>query len=312
MPGLNLDRLRAFVYVIELGSFSAAAERLDVSQPAISLQIRELEKNVGVRLIERIGRRAAPTAAGEELLVHARRIHAGVEAALDAMARHANGTIGRIRIGIGATACIYFLPPILRTLRSRFPALDVVVSTGNTSDVLKMIEDNALDIGLVTLPVSGRFFEVQPLLEDEFVAIAAPDATGLPERITATDLLKRPLVLAGSGANTRHLIDQWATGAGVSLKPVMELDSVEAIKEIVGAGLGCGVVPKMAVTAAASRRRLVVRFLSPRLSRKLAIVMRRDKTLHRGLRELVGAMRSFAATRSAQPVRRKLRTERNG
>src|SRR5579885_1637660 len=281
MPGLNLDRLRAFVYVIELGSFSAAAERLDVSQPAISLQIRELEKNVGVRLIERIGRRAAPTAAGEELLVHARRIHAGVEAALDAMARHANGTIGRIRIGIGATACIYFLPPILRTLRSRFPALDVVVSTGNTSDVLKMIEDNALDIGLVTLPVSGRFFEVQPLL-------------------------------SGSGANPGDSIEQWATGAGVSRRPVVELDSVEAIKEIVGAGLGCGVVPKMAVTAAASRRRLVVRFLSPRLSRKLAIVMRRDKTLHRGLRELVGAMRSFAATRSAQPVRRKLRTERNG
>jgi DNA-binding transcriptional LysR family regulator len=312
MPGLSLDRLRAFAYVIELGSFSAAAERLDVSQPAVSLQVRELEKNVGVRLIERIGRRAAPTAAGEELLNHARRIDASVGAALDAMARHANGTIGRIRIGTGATACIYFLPPILRTLRNRFPSLDVVVSTGNTADVLKMIDDNMLDIGLVTLPVAGRIFEVQPLLEDEFVAIGAPDAAALPERVTPADLVKRPLVLSQSGANTRHLIDQWATRGGVSLKPVMELDSVEAIKEIVGAGLGCGVVPKMALPAAASHRRLIVRSLNPRLLRKLAIVMRRDKTLHPGLHKLVGAMRNFAAARSARPMLRTLRKARNG
>jgi DNA-binding transcriptional LysR family regulator len=263
-------------------------------------------------LIERVGRRAAPTAAGEELLGHARRIEANVGAALDAMVRHAKGTIGRIRIGAGATACIYFLPPVLRAWRSRFPALDIVVSTGNTSDVVKMIEDNSLDFGLVTLPAGGRVFDVQALLEDEFVAIAAPDADALPERMAPADLAKCHLVLSQSGANTRALIDQWAMRAGVALKPAMELDSVEAIKEIVGAGLGCGVVPRMALPPSNARRQLVVRSLQPKLVRKLALVMRRDKPLHRGLREAISAMRNHAEEFRVRMAERSTRKTKHG
>jgi DNA-binding transcriptional LysR family regulator len=293
MRRLSLDRLQAFAYVVELGSFSAAAVRLELSQPAISLQVRELEKHVGVRLIERVGRRAAPTAAGEELLGHARRIDATVSAALDAMTRHAKGTIGRVRLGTGATACIYFLPPILRALRNKFSTLDIVVSTGNTSDILKSIEENSIDIGLVTLPAPGRMFDVRPLLEDEFVAITSRD-NALPEKVAPSDLAKLPVVLYEAGANTRQLIDQWALRAGISLKPVMELGSVEAIKELVGAGLGCSIVPRMALPNTGSRRRTIARPLHPRLCRKLAIVLRRDKPLQRGLREVVSALQTFA------------------
>jgi DNA-binding transcriptional LysR family regulator len=291
---LNLDRLRTFSYVVELGSFSAAAERLDLSQPAVSLQVRELEKHVGVRLIERVGRRATPTAAGEELLDHARRIDAAVGAALDAMTRHAKGTIGRIRLGTGDTACIYFLPPVLRALRNKFPSLDIVVSTGNTPDILKSVDDNMIDVGLITLPAPGRMFDVQPVLDDEFVAITARGAVALPEKVTPSDLAKLPVVLYEPGANTRQLIDQWAMRAGIALKPVMELGSVEAIKELVGAGLGCSIVPALSLPTAGARRRTIVRPLYPRLSRKLAIVMRRDKPLQRGLREVVTAIKEFA------------------
>jgi DNA-binding transcriptional LysR family regulator len=228
------------------------------------------------------------------------------------MVRHAKGTIGRIRIGAGATACIYFLPPVLRALRGRFPALDIVVSTGNTSDVLKMIEENSLDFALVTLPAEGRVFDVQALLEDEFVAIAAPDAEALPECVAPADLAKRHLVLSQSGANTRALIDQWAMRAGVALKPVMELDSVEAIKEIVGAGLGCGVVPRMALPPTNARRQLVVRSLAPKLIRKLALVMRRDKPLHRGLREALSAMRNHAEEFRPRMAERSARKTKHG
>ncbi len=293
MRKISLDRLHAFAQVVELGSFSAAAERLDLTQPAVSLQVRELEKQVGVRLIERVGRRATPTAAGEELLGHTRQIQATVDTALDAMARHAKGTVGRIRLGTGDTACIYFLPPVLRALRNKYPSLDIVVSTGNTPDVLKSVEENTIDIGLVTLPAPGRMFDIQPLLDDEFVVIAA-QGLELPERVTASDLARLPVVLYESSANTRQLIDQWTIRAGVSLKPVMELGSVEAIKELVGAGLGCSIVPRMALPSSGARRRIIIRSLQPRLYRKLAIVMRRDKPLHRGLRETVEMMRSFA------------------
>src|SRR5947209_18632682 len=99
MRQLNLDQLRTFAQVIDLGSFSAAAERLGLSHPAVSLQVKQLEKRLGVRLIERVGRRAAPTAAGEELLAHVRSIDATVAATLEAMARHSTGAVGRVRLG---------------------------------------------------------------------------------------------------------------------------------------------------------------------------------------------------------------------
>jgi DNA-binding transcriptional LysR family regulator len=293
MRRFNLDHLETFAHVVALGSFSAAADRLRLSQPAVSLQVKHLERRVGVRLIERVGRRARPTAAGEELLGHARRVDAVVADALDAMARHATGTVGRVRVGTGATACIYFLPPILRGLRAKFPSLDIVVSTGNTPDILKSIEDSAIDIGLVTLPSPGRIFDVKPVIEDEFVAIAAAD-TLLAARVTASDLARHPVVLYESGAHTRLLIDQWASRASQVLRPVMELGSIEAIKELVGAGLGCSVIPSMAVRDPGMRRRLLSRPLYPRLRRKLAIVLRRDKPLQRGLREVVAALEAAA------------------
>jgi len=294
MSRLSLDHLRTFAHVIESGSFTAAAQRLKLSQPAISLQMKQLEGRLGVRLIDRVGRRLSATAAGEELLTHARRIEGTVTAALDAMKRHSKGTAGRVRLGTGATACIYFLPPILRSLRNRFPDLDIVVSTGNTSVVLKSIEENTIDMGLVTLPASGRMFDVRGVLDDEFVAIASTTAIELPARVTPRELAKLPLVLYEGGANTRLLLDQWAVRAGVSLKPVMELGSVEAIKEVVGAGLGCGVVPRMALRKSSAPRNVIVRSLSPKLHRKLAVVLRHDKPLGRELREVLSAIDTFA------------------
>ena len=172
MRGLNLDHLRMFAQVAELGSFSAAAERNGVTQPAVSLQVRQLERRYGLKLVERVGRRARPTAAGLELLTHIRAIDATLAQAEQAMTAHASQVSGRLRLGTGATACTYLLPPLLADLRRRFPALEVVASTGNTADMLRGLENNALDIGLVTMPAPGRMFQVEPLREDEFVAIS--------------------------------------------------------------------------------------------------------------------------------------------
>ncbi len=149
-------------------------------------------------------------------------------------------------------------------------------------------------MGLVTLPASGRMFDIRGVLDDEFVAIASTTAIELPARVTPLELAKLPLVLYETGANTRLLLDQWAMRAGVSLKPVMELGSVEAIKEVVGAGLGCGVIPRLALRRASSQRSVIVRSLSPKLHRRLAVVLRHDKPLQRALREVIGAINAFA------------------
>ncbi|HEY9270525.1 LysR family transcriptional regulator, partial [Achromobacter sp.] len=251
MRGLNLDHLRTFAQVIELGSFSAAAERGGVTQPAVSLQIRQLERRFGLKLVERIGRRAGPTAAGLELLEHVRVIDTALAQAELAMTAHASQVSGRVRLGTGATACTYLLPPILADLRRRFPALDVVASTGNTADMLRGLENNTLDIGLVTLPAPGRMFEVTPVLDDEFVAIfPARDPAAIPAAATPQALAQLPLVLFEPGARTRRLVDDWFEQAGLAAKPVMELGSTEAMKEIVAAGLGCAILPRLAVSGA--------------------------------------------------------------
>ncbi|WP_066419308.1 LysR family transcriptional regulator [Bordetella ansorpii] len=297
MRGLNLDHLRIFLDVIELGSFSAAAERHRLTQPAVSQQVRQLERRYGLRLAERVGRRVAPTHAGHELVEHIRRIDAAVAEADQAMQSHAAGVGGRVRLGTGGTACTYLLPGMLAALRRRFPDLDVVASTGNTADVLRGIEGNALDIGLVTLPAPGRMFQVTPVLDDEFVAIFPAGEAALPARVTPASLAQRPLVLFEPGARTRRLVDDWFEAAGLAARPVMELGSTEAMKEIVAAGLGCAILPRLAVQGSGVRDTLAVRPLRPRLQRQLAVVMRRDKPVSRGLRQVADMLLALRGKR---------------
>lgn len=305
MERINLDQLHGFATAIELGSFSAAAQRLDLTQPAVSLQVRQLEKRLGTPLVERLGRVLRPTAAGAELLVHVARIDAAVADALDAVAHHASGTAGRVRLGTGATACIFLLPPVLGALRQRFPGLEITVRTGNTADIVQAVEDNTLDLGLVTLPASGRMLDVTPVLQDAFVAIA-PKGTALPKKVTASDLARHPVLLFEPGGQTRRIADTWFAQAGVALQPAMSLGSVEAIKELVAAGLGCAVLPGMAVQGTHGNA-VEVRPLSPPLARTLAVVVRKDKRLHRGLRETVAALKALGNSGSStyQPGRNK-------
>ncbi|MGI6851381.1 LysR family transcriptional regulator [Mesorhizobium sp. 1B3] len=294
MKDLNLGQLRTFADVVELGSFSAAAERAGISQPAVSLQIRQLERQLGVRLVERVGRRAQATPAGHDLLAHAARIQEEVARAIEATVPHRRGAAGRIRIGTGATACIYLLPRVLKQLKEDMPGLEIIVHTGNTADVLKLLEANRLDVALVTLPASGRAFVVDEIYRDELVAVV-PDGEDAPSQaVSPAFMAGKPLLLYESGGNTRRLVDRWFLRAGFAPKPAMELGSVEAIKQLVGAGLGWAILPKLAVDRAPLSEEIAWRSLSPRLSRSLAIIMRRDKHMSRGIREMVAALKGAA------------------
>lgn len=295
MKGLNLDLLHTFASVVELGSFSAAAGKLGLTQPAVSLQIRQLETRLGVTLLERVGRKAKPTAAGTQLLDHVGRIDAAVTSALDAVAPHQTGTAGRVRLGTGATACIFFLPTVLRLFRRGYPGVELTVTTGNTAEIVEAIEDNAIDLGLVTLPVAGRRLQTTPVLVDEFVVVAPPDEP-LPQRLNATALAAMPVLLFEPGGNTRRIVDQWFLRSDIEFKPAMSLGSVEAIKELVGAGLGYAILPRMALQKEALSGALTVRPLTPRLYRRLAIVIRGDKRLYRPLAAMIELIRKNAAT----------------
>ncbi|MEE9985124.1 LysR family transcriptional regulator [Agrobacterium pusense] len=289
MMDLDLRQVRSFMDVADLGSFSAAADKAGVTQPAISLHIRLLEKQLGVRLIERVGRRAQPTAAGRDFLIHARRIAEEVAHAIDTVAPHRSGVTGRLRIGTGATACIYLLPPVLGDIRRAMPGIEIVVQTGNTHDILRLLEANMIDAAVVALPASGRSLDISDIHRDEMVAVFPKDMIADTGLLTADVLSTKPLLLY-EGGNTRRLVDQWFAASGRAVQPTMELGSVEAIKKLAGAGLGLAIVPRMAVEQEATSSGLEWRSLEPPLERRIALAMRRDKHMTAPLRALAAAL----------------------
>lgn len=277
MRDLNPDHLRSFLAVVEEGGFSAAARRLNLSQPAVSMQIRDLEARLRLALIERLGKRAYPTAAGEDLIGHAHAVLEAIEAASDAMRRHRDGFLGRVRMGTGRASLTYMLPPVLRRLRDRHPNIEISVKTGTTAEMVADIAANRLDIGLVTLPVDHPGIAVTPVDTRELVAILPMGGPAPPAALAPADLAALPLVLEDLHSNLTTLVLDWLAAGGVRPDPVLIYDNLEAVKAIVGTGLGYSILQFEATTEGVARDRLHVRPLAPALHRTLGIAMRRDK-----------------------------------
>ncbi|EPI4793027.1 LysR family transcriptional regulator [Klebsiella oxytoca] len=287
MMTLNLGNLATFRLVVQRGSFSAAADVLELSQPAVSLQVRQLEQFLQTRLLERTGRGIKATAAGIALLAHSEQIELAVGAAVQSVSEFNREISGSVTLGSGATACIHLLPPLLQKLHHEHPLLTVRVTVGNTLEVVRAIEENRLDLGLCTLPANGRSLAVMPVLEEEFVCIFSDGQDELPWSLTPEILQSLPLIAFESGSGTRDLIDGWFLADGRAIAPVMQLGSIEAIKRMVRAGLGFSIVPRMAVEHPQDRIGLNVQSLTPLLHRQLGIIMRQDKIISKGIAEIL-------------------------
>lgn len=286
----TLRQLRTFLAVVEAGSVSAAARALNLTQPAASQQLRELERMFRVRLLERAGGKVQPTAAGEALRQPARRAQAAVDDAMAVVAAYRGGEAGRVRLGTGATACIYLLPPVLAAIKQQMPGLEIVIATGNSVDVAQRVESGELDIALVTLPAPrSRSLSVTRLLADPLVALLPVTMAGDAAAISAAQLGRLPLILYEAGGTTRSVIDAWFRRAGVTPSPIMQLDSIETIKVLVSGGLGASVMPALALQT--PPRGTVTKRLRPAASRQLGIVVRREKVLDQGLRLMIAALR---------------------
>jgi DNA-binding transcriptional LysR family regulator len=301
MRRLNLDQLHALVEVVRLGSFSAAARVLNLTQPAVSLQVRELELRLGLELIERLGKQAFATAAGAELIDRAARIETEVNDALDAMRRHRDGWLGRVRIGTGAAIVTYLLPPLLRTLRRTHPDIELVINSGTTERIVERLSRNEVDVGLVTLPVQDRSLVVQPIREDAMLAVLPPSEVDAPALIDAAALARHPLILDAVGAQMHELARAWFRAAGVDARPAMELDGVVAIRNIVSAGLGVTILPVEALLGESAAAPVVLRGLAPPLTRTLALVRRADKTVGPALAYVEAALMTLRDVRIRLP-----------
>lgn len=288
----TLRQFSTFLAAIESGSISAAARRNNLTQPAASQQLRGLERILGVRLLDRARGRMVPTAAGEAVLAPMRRVQAALDDVIATAANFRSGDAGRVRLGTGATACIYLLPTVLARLRQSTPGLDLTIATGNTPEILRRIEAGELDIGLVTMPVAAPpSIAARPLLHDQLVALV-PDAMapGTPT-IEPTQLAALPLVLYEASGTTRTIVDAWFRRAGCAARPVMQLGNVEAIKAVVAGGLGASVLPGIALPVPVAGTRVCR--LAPPLTRTLGHVLRREKVMDRGLRAVIDALEAL-------------------
>jgi DNA-binding transcriptional LysR family regulator len=292
---VRLSHLRTLREVARRGSFSRAGEALRLSQPAVSLHIRQLETEFGVTLLERLGKRAFPTAAGEILLAHGERAFAEIEAARTALSRKGDAVGGRVRLGTGGTASIYLLPPLLRRLRLRHPALELTVTTGNTRDIAQAVIDNALDVAVVTLPVAARELNVTPFYRDGLVVIAPGEARWRKRKSIAPETLAREkLILFERGGAIRAVMDGWFAKARTAPSVTMEIGNAEASKKLVGAGLGLSIISSVAVKREVAAGEFVTLAPDPPLARMLGVVRRRDKPSTPALAAVLAALDSFA------------------
>lgn len=276
MRELNLDQLRTLITVVELGGFSRAAERLHLSQSAVSLQIRELETRLGLRLVDRLGRRARASAAGADVIARAREALEATRRVTEAARRHHEGFVGRVRIGTGVSMLTWLLPPVLARLLRAHPGLELELSVGNAAEMRRRLVDNDIDVGVLAAPAPERELCTSVLRTDPLWAVLPPSARDAPRTITPAQLVRHPLVIEGD-TRVDALALQWLRDGGIEPRPAMRVGNVEAIKRVVAAGLGAAVLAAESIPAERERRGLVVRPLRPALRRTLLLAVRRGK-----------------------------------
>ena len=256
---MEIRQLRAFVAIAESGTFTAGALRVHVTQAAISMQIRQLETEIGAKVFVRAPRHVILTEAGEQLLRRARHILREHDAALDEIAELAGAERGRLRIG-SASAMVLTdqLPGILKELRDQHPGAEIAVTSGTSEVLVDQILAGEVDIAFVSLPVDVRGIKTERLSDDQLVAIASPRHKLAKQRtISAYTLAGERLIHGERGGNTRRLIDQFFAQAGVTLHVAMELSRQQAIRRMVEADLGVGIVPLQSVIEDVDKGKLV-------------------------------------------------------
>lgn len=277
---MMLSHLETFATVAQHRSFTRAATALHLSQPAVTQHIAALEEQLGCRLFERLGREVRLTTEGERLMTCHRRIQAAVAELRQELDEMRSGSVGRLSVGAGLTICIFTLPAVLAEYRSLHPGVELHVRSGRTREILQLLLDQQIDLGLVTSPVRHRTVETIPLYRDRMVVVARADhpLAEAASPVDAAALGPHRLILFERGSGFRTYLEEVFESKGQLLHPDMELDSIEAIKEMVLAGLGISVVPEVTVRNELAAGTLVSLPLRdwPVMERTTSLILRRS------------------------------------
>lgn len=296
---VTLRRLQLLTALAEHGSVTAAARAGRMSQPALSQNLRLLERHFGVPLTMRVGRRIVLTNAARTIVDYARRVLRLVEES-EAVVREMKGLVrGRLSIGASTTPGTYLLPRLLGEYRARHPGIELELRIGDTRDVEEWVLHGAIDFGVIGETGEQLGLVVTPFHRDELVVVTPPmHPLGHLERVDAEALAAQPLIVREQGSSTREVLARALAARGRSLNVLFELGSTEAILQAVMAGLGPSVVSELAVADHAGSRRLrVCRVAGLDLTRYLAVAVHPDARLAPAAREFMAQL-----TRGAAPA----------
>ncbi|MGE4529118.1 MAG: LysR substrate-binding domain-containing protein [Rhodospirillaceae bacterium] len=246
---LNLHLLRLFAAVAHHRGFSRAAEALHISQPAVSRGVRELEEQVGNRLLERGPDGVAPTEAGRILLRHAEPIFAAERQAEEDLAALRGLSAGSLSIGASTTISTWYLPPLLSAYHHAHPGVRLRLSTANTSEIVDLLVNRNLDVALVEGPIAHPSIRFRPWRKDRLVWIASPDhPLARSAAPLSSDILGGHLIVVREpGSGTRDVGRAAMREHGIDPQDILEVESTEAIKQVVVAGMGIALVSEAAV-----------------------------------------------------------------
>lgn len=278
---MEIRQLKYFLSVVQLGTVGAAAEANFVTQPAVTLQVQKLEEEVGERLLERRGRRVAPTQAGRLLAEHAEAILRRVRAAESALAGLKSLESGYLRMGNIDAASVYVLPGVYRSFHRKYPGVKIEIIVGDTARLLDALRRGAVELATTTLPVTTDEFAVLPIYRDDMVLVAHPKhVLAREKRVTLRDIAEAGLITYPPTAVTRRLIDRVFIEHGLSLDATMEIASPDAIKRLTQAGLGASILPRPVVAPEVRRGVLrVIHVSSVRFYRTIGMVYRQEDSL---------------------------------
>jgi DNA-binding transcriptional LysR family regulator len=258
MRAITLRQLKVFAAVAKHTSFARAAEELHLTQPAISMQIKELEGTVKLPLFERAGRTVRLTMPGEYLLVYARRMLATLKEAGDAMAKLRGVQGGRMTIGMVSTA-EYFLPRLVARFRSQHPAVEMRLAVGNREQLSRMLHDNEVDLAVMGRPPRELDTRAEPFAAHPLGVIAAPEHPLAGRREIAPKTLDgEPFIVREPGSGTRAAMEGFFKENRVVPTPTMQMTSNETIKQAVIAGMGLAFVSLHTVALELSVGQLVL------------------------------------------------------
>ena len=277
---MNFTHLFAFFEVARAGSVSAGAERLRVSQPAVTREIRELEDRLGLVLFDRLPRGVALTDTGSTLFRYAEQIFSLADAAEWELRELAGLSAGHVKIGASATVGVYLVPGMIAQFNASHPQVAIDLTVTNTEQVEAGLRDHAFALGFIEGPFDNTILHSRPIGADEIVAVAAAGHPRAGQKLSPPDLTAHTVILREPGSGTRAVVEEAYGHIGLQVDPLMSVSDTEAIKRMLLAQNAIAYVSLLSVKDELRRGELTVLEVDDlRIERPLHMVWLKGRSL---------------------------------